>query len=90
MGDASVYVLRVMVVLKIFVVSPDLYLVTRPKQQVAPVFKGMDDSEEFPIVDVVAPFRRRQSMGIIADGARETGAVLYSKGLLTPNFLVRA
>jgi hypothetical protein len=58
-GNTPVYVPRVMVVLKVFVVSINFYLVLRPKQQVAPAFKGMDDSEEFSVVNVIAPFRRR-------------------------------
>jgi len=45
---------------EVFVVGKDLDGEGRAMEVVSPGFKGMDDSEEFAVIDIIVSFRLRE------------------------------
>ena len=55
--DSSVYLLRAAIILEVFMVCDDSYLVRCAHEEVAPVFQPSHDCEEFSVPDGVVAFR---------------------------------
>ena len=53
---------------EIFVVSKDLYGEWESMEIVLPGFQGSDDSEEFPVIDIVVLFGRGEGLGKVGAG----------------------
>ena len=50
---------------EVFVISEDLHWEGRTMEIVSPIFQGMDDGEEFSVIDIVVLFCRGEQLGKI-------------------------
>ena len=64
----SIKQLRLMKVREVLVISENLQWEGRAMKVVVPRFQGADDHEEFPVINVVVSFGRRERLGKVGAG----------------------
>ena len=61
---------------QVLMICYDSYQVFRACEVVAPLFQGLDDSEEFPVVDVVVSFSRREGGRMVSTRVKVPVSIL--------------
>ena len=67
-GEAAIDFLGAAVILKILVIGKNVDDEFGTEEEVAPMFEGTDDGEEFSVPDRVIPFSLGEGRGVIAHG----------------------
>ena len=75
MGETAVNLLGASVVLKVLVVSENIDDELSAKEEVAPMFKGMDNCKEFAVPDGVISFSFGERGGIVPNRMTEAAGI---------------